>query len=78
MVSMRIITAAWAWRSGICRFDREVGSGRWRYREQLAGAFQAVRARAAGEQAIVTDAVEAFGQGVQQEAASGLAESHRR
>ena len=50
--------AAWAWWSGFVRFGRRIVGSRWRDREQLAGAFEVVLAGIAGEQTVVTDAVE--------------------
>ena len=70
--------AAGAWRARIGGFaGRLVGGGR-REGEQLAGALEVGLAGAAGEQAIVADAVEPAWQAVQQEAADELvgAEGH--
>ena len=53
--------AVWAWWSGLLWFDRRVVGRRRRDREQLAGAFEVVLAGIAGEQTVVTDAVEPFG-----------------
>ena len=55
-----VAPAAWTWRSGFVRFDRRIIGSR-RRREQLAGAFEVVLAGIAGEQTVVTDAVEPFG-----------------
>ena len=66
------------WRARIGGFaGRLVGGGR-REGEQLAGALEVGLAGAAGEQAIVADAVEPAWQAVQQEAADELvgAEGH--
>ena len=67
-------TAA-AWTSGLAGID--IGTGRLAVRfcngEQLTRMCDVVSARAAGEQAIVADAVEAFWQHVDQEAADKLA-----
>ena len=49
-----------AWWSGFVRFGRRIVGSR-RRREQLAGAFEVVLAGIAGEQTVVTDAVEPFG-----------------
>jgi len=66
-------TAA-AWTSGLAGID--IGTGRLAVRfcngEQLTRTCDVVSARAAGEQAIVADAVEAFWQHVDQEAADKL------
>src|SRR5712691_3619341 len=55
---------------------RRLGLGVWDG-EQLAGARDVVGAGRSGEQAVVTDAVEAFGQDVDQEAADELIGSER-
>ena len=66
-------TAA-AWTSGLAGIDS--GSGGLAFRfcncEQLTRAGDIVGARAFGEQAVVTDAVQALGQDVDQEAADEL------
>ncbi len=69
-----LAAAAWTRGSDISRFDQPSVGGRIARgdREQLAGALEIILACAAGEQAVVADAVKALGQGVQQEAADEL------
>ena len=69
--------AARAWRARMRRFGGRLVWGGRREREQLAGAFEVGFAGAAGEQAIVADAVEPARQAVQQEAADELVGAER-
>ena len=69
--------AAWAWGSGIVGFDR-CGCGHGRGDpEQLAGVFEVSLAGGASEQAVMTDAVEALRENVDQEAADELVSGQR-
>src|SRR5690606_37149934 len=54
-------SAVRAWRSGFLRFGRRIVGSRWFDREQPACAFEMVFAGTAGEQAVMTYAVEPFG-----------------
>ena len=61
-----------AWRTGVFRLHGRCLDGGWRDPEQFTGAFEMRLAGGAGEQAIVTDAVEALRQYVEQETADEL------
>jgi len=68
-----VSTAAWAQRAEVVRFVRHIGCDGRCDREQPAGVFEMGLAGGACEQAIVTDAVEALRQDVEQEAADKVA-----
>ena len=68
---------AWARRAGIVGFDRrDIGHGRDNT-EQLAGVFEVSLAGGASEQAVMTDAMEALRENVDQEAADELVSGQR-
>src|SRR5882672_7508504 len=71
--------AAWAWRTRIGWRSGFFGLGRCRHREQLPGKGDIGLAAGAGEQAVVTDTVEALRQNMKQEATDERvgAERHR-
>ena len=69
--------AARAWRAEVVWFHRWIVHGGRRDREQFASEREAGLAGAAGEQAVVTDAMEAARQDVEQEAADELVGGER-
>src|SRR5260221_5109369 len=69
--------AAWAWRTRIGWRSGFFGLGRCRHREQLPGKRDIGLAAGAGEQAVVTDTVEALRQNMKQEATDELVGAER-
>jgi len=69
--------AAWAWRTRIGWRSGFFGLGRCRHREQLPGKGDIGLAAGAGEQAVVTDTVEALRQNMKQEATDELVGAER-
>jgi hypothetical protein len=70
--------AAWAWRAWIGWRSGFFGLSRRRHREQLPGKGDIGLAAGAGEQAVVTDPVEALRQNMEQEATDELVGAERR
>jgi len=69
--------AAWTWRTGIGWWSGFFSLSRCRHREQLPGKGDIGLAAGAGEQAVVTDTVEALRQNMKQEATDELVGAER-